>query len=270
MNRGALLKFEFINNASKNLVIIFQSAGTLTPEMFESIQNNTVEEGVIDKAHERYNWFKLTDYDFSDFLFVQDNYSNAFGWYLFDNGKYIFDQINKELSTFIKNKNYERVTSFGSSKGGTAALLFGIQNPYITDVFSLVPQIHVVDYIEKHLSKYKNVMFPVHDEKFECKINQVFFNKKIFNKKNKNTNIFVYTGLNDEQFPDLINFEKTIPSYFERFKIIVNTSDKEHTPMVVSNKRFIYSALRLISTGEELKGPRVKTINDRFSLLIDN
>lgn len=115
---------------------------------------------------------------------------------MFDKGKSIFNEINKDITELIKKKNYKNVTTYGSSKGGTAALLFGLINPLINNVFSLVPQIHVIKYIDKKLLKYKKLFFPEENKEVEKYFEEIFFNDDLYLEKNiKDTKLFSIQGL---------------------------------------------------------------------------
>jgi cephalosporin-C deacetylase-like acetyl esterase len=72
-------------------------------------------------------------------LFVKDYYSRCYGWYVMDRGRFIHHEINAALTDFQEKRGYDRVVTFGSSKGGTAAVVYGMMNAHITHTFALVP-----------------------------------------------------------------------------------------------------------------------------------
>ncbi|PTJ55382.1 hypothetical protein BU006_13515, partial [Mammaliicoccus sciuri] len=74
----------------------------------------------------------------------------------------------------------EHVVLYGGSKGGMGALIYGIKNKLINNVFSLVPQIHAVDYIDKKLSDYKKLFCPDGDKRTESYFNSIFFNPDMY------------------------------------------------------------------------------------------
>lgn len=155
-------------------------------------------------------------------------------------------------------------------KGGTAALLYGLINPYINNVFSLVPQVHVVKYIDNKLSKYKSLFFPLNYEEKEDYFENIFFNQDLYIEENfTNTNIYFYTGVNDEQFEDLLELHQLLDSKQCNNNIIINTSLKTHNRIVTENVPFIKSALKIITNHRFMRGPRLKRINNNVLLLKD-
>lgn len=265
-----MLKGKFVDNDSSNLTIIFQSAGRISNDLFDKILNNNAENSEVEKAHERYTWYQFSKNIYSDFYFVKDYYSNSYGWYMFDRGNSIIEEINNSLTQFIRRKNYRTVTAFGSSKGGTAALLYGIINPKINNVFSLVPQVHTIKYIDKKLFKYKELFIPSNNKKLEDYFDNIFFDEQIYlNPEFKNTKIYFYTGINDEQFDDLLKVHRLLDDKKCDNNIIINNSMKEHNNIVMDNVPFVRSALKLITNNACMEGPRLKRVNSNVLLLKD-
>lgn len=265
-----MIKGKLINNNSKTLTIVFQSAGRISSELFDRIYKKENVKEEVENAHKKYTWFKFSNASYSDFYFIEDYYSQSYGWYMFDEGKSIINELNEDLTNLIIENGYTNVTTFGSSKGGTAALLYGLLNPHIDNVFSLVPQIHVVDYINLRLAKYKKLFFPKQDEEIESYFDNIFFNENLYkNLSLKSTNIYFYTGVNDEQFDDLLTLNQKLDNRNCNNNIIINTSLKKHNGIVMENVPFVKSALEIITKKNFLKGPRLKRINSNTLLLKD-
>ncbi|AYU54380.1 hypothetical protein [Staphylococcus debuckii] len=265
-----MLKGLLVNNNSKNLTIIFQSAGRISKDLFERILNGSASYEEVKSAHEKYTWFKFSNYKYSDYYFVEDYFSQSYGWYMFDGGKSIINEFNEELSRFIKDRGYKNVTTYGSSKGGTAALLYGLINPNINNVFSLVPQVYTIKYINLKLSKYKRLFFPKDNPENEEYFDKIFFNEEIYSDKViSDTNIYIYTGINDEQFEDLLPLHQLLDKKVCNNNIIINSSMKGHNNIVMDNVPFINSALKIITLNQVMKGPRLKRVNSNVLLLKD-
>lgn len=265
-----MLQGKLVDNKSSNLTIVFQSAGRISNDLFDEILNNEASMEDIKKAHEKYTWFNFSKDTYSDYYFIEDFYSNSYGWYMFNEGNNIIKEVNKSLTELIESKNYVTVTTYGSSKGGTAALLFGLINPKIDNVFSLVPQVHVIKYINEKLSKYKELFFPKDNNHLESYFENIFFDDEIYNQKDlSQTEIYFYTGVNDEQFEDLLELHKLLDEKKCNNNIIINTSLKLHNGIVMDNVPFIKSALKLITNDKLMKGPRLKRINSNVLLLKD-
>jgi len=264
------MDYKLVDNNQNELIIIFQSAGRIPKETFERLLNGNVSKEEIKSLHEKYTWFKFSEYDYVDYLFIEDYYSNSYGWYMFDKGESIIDELNQELTDFITKKNYKKVTAYGSSKGGTGALIYGIKNPLINNVFALVPQIHAVDYIDRKLSPYKKLFFPNTDNNIENYFNNILFNDDFYKDTNYlNTTIYIYTGMGDEQFKETLKFNQYLKKIDVDNNIIINTSMKKHNEIVMENVPFVRSALKLIALNKTMKGPRLLNIDDDILLLKD-
>ncbi|MFT3658936.1 hypothetical protein [Staphylococcus ureilyticus] len=184
---------KLIENNSENLTIIFQSAGRISHDLFDRILEGYSVEDEVKSAHEKYTWFKFSNENYSDYYFIEDYYSKSYGWYMFDEGENIIEKINSELTNLIISKGYKNVTTYGSSKGGTAAILYGLINPYINNVFSLVPQVHVIKYIDKKLSKYKSLFFPPNKMMNEDYFENIFLTMIYIQKNLLEILIFIFT-----------------------------------------------------------------------------
>ncbi|MDU0452556.1 hypothetical protein [Staphylococcus chromogenes] len=264
------MKGTLIDNNSSNLTIVFQSAGRISIELFDKILEGKALNSEVKQAHEKYTWFKFSKDNYSDYYYIEDYYSESYGWYMFDKGRSIFEEINQDITELIKNRNYINVTTYGSSKGGTAALLFGLINPLINNVFSLVPQIHVIKYIDKKLPKYKKLFFPEENKEIENYFEEIFFNEDLYLENNiKNTNLFFYTGINDEQFDDLLKLFHLLEKKNINNNIIINSSFKKHNDIVMDNVPFIKSALKIITLQKIMQGPRLRRITSNVLLLKD-
>lgn len=266
-----LIKGKFINNNSENLVIVFQAVGVLSKEDFECIIDGKMSKEELSLKHQKYSWYKFSETDYADYFFIEDQFSSSYGWYMIDSGKSIIQEFNKELEKLIIERGYKSVTAFGSSKGGAGALLYGLINPKIDRVFSLVPQIHPINYIDKYLKKYKRLFFPHQDIEIEKYFNNIFFNEDLYKDGNHlNTKVYLYTGIGDEQYKPALEFNKFLSEKIgSKSNIIINTSLKKHNPIVIENVPFVKSALKLIATDSEMKGPRLSNIRDNIMLLRD-
>ncbi|MDB1940942.1 hypothetical protein PMY35_07245 [Clostridium tertium] len=271
MGNTKLIKGKFVNNNSENLVIVFQAAGVLSKEDFECIVDGKMSKEELNLKHQKYSWYKFSETDYADYFFIEDQFSSSYGWYMIDSGKSIIQEFNKELEKLIIEKGYKSVTAFGSSKGGVGALLYGLINPKIDRVFSLVPQIHPVNYIDKYLEKYKSLFFPQQDIEIEKYFNNIFFNEDLYKEGNHiNTKVYLYTGIGDEQYKPVLEFNQFLSEKIgSKSNIIINTSLKKHNPIVIENVPFVRSALKLIATDSEMKGPRLSNIRDNILLLRD-
>lgn len=262
---------KYINNNSKEIIIIFQSAGRIPIGDLKKILTNEVTEETIRNHHKRHTWVKFANNNPQfDYIFVEDYYSKCYGWYMIDSGKIIIDDINKNLDEFFMDKSYDKVIAYGSSKGGTAALLYGIINKYITHVFSLVPQIEVSTYFNRYYRAYKKLFFGTTElEKNEnVRKNEYILNNFLYDKSNdvlnKQTQFIIYTGPNDKQFKQLMTFYNKIKDA-DNLKIVINMSNDVHDSLVFENLDFIYNILANIIDPNIIENTTIK-VNDQIYL----
>ncbi|KGL39087.1 hypothetical protein BMT55_00860 [Listeria newyorkensis] len=258
-----MLHGRHLKNGSKHLILVFQSVSKKILDEIPSVLDGTADHAKIKKLHERYNWMNFCmDYKESDYLFVQDYFSDSYGWYLFDGGKAIYNELNQELEQFIKKHGYEKVIAFGSSKGGTGALVYGVLNPYITDVFSLVPQVKVSNFIDRYHATEKEAFYRGNTE-LEEEVDTFFFDPKNYQQEAiKNTTFHLYTGKNDMQFAELMAFKDYLQAHNVRVKMIVNSFRKSHSPLVTEHTELVYQTIRDINESRTLTSPELIRLND--------
>ncbi|MBC1499186.1 hypothetical protein HB943_01135 [Listeria weihenstephanensis] len=258
-----MLHGRHLKNGSKHLILVFQPVKKEVLEAVSEVLKGSADHEQIKKAHERYSWMNFAlDYKESDYLFVQDYFSESFGWYLFDGGKAMYEALNEELEQFIEKMGYEKVTAFGSSKGGTGALVYGVLNKYVTDVFALVPQVKVSTFINKYHPNEKEAFYRG-NEKLEQEMDQFFFDERHYvSEAVKNTNFYLYTGKHDMQFQDVMALKDLLQNHDIRTVLIVNTSKKTHSPLVVEHTDFVYQTLQNINENRVLQSAELTRLND--------
>ena len=265
-----IFKYKHINNNSNVLLIVFQSGGRLPIEALNGVLNNTISQEEISEYHSKYNWFKLTKNKKVDFLFIEDHFSKAYGWYIVDSGKLIYEKFNRDLEELLSRYNYKTTIAFGSSKGGYGALLYGLINSKINTVFTLVPQIEAVTYINNHYIRWKSLFFPEKDRNLELKINNIFFDDELFKGREEvifNTNLYLYTGIGDEQYQQQIKFYEFYNGKIRNKNLIVNTSNDNHGAIVVDNQDFVYAMLKALYNKRKVICERLKFIKKGFYVL---
>ncbi|EUJ23611.1 hypothetical protein HB852_11180 [Listeria grandensis] len=263
-----MLHGRHLKNGSKHLILVFQSVSKKVLDEVPSVLNGTADHAKIKKLHERYNWMNFCmDYKESDYLFVQDCFSDSYGWYLFDGGKAIYNELNEELEQFITKHGYEKVIAFGSSKGGTGALVYGVLNRYITDVFALVPQVKVSSFIDRYHPTEKEAFYRGNTA-LEGEIDTFFFNSKNYQPDViKNTTFHLYTGKNDMQFAELMALKDYLQEQDVRVKVIINSYRKSHSPLVTEHTNLIYRTIRDINESRPFGFPELIRLNDDAYML---
>lgn len=262
------LNYEWVNNGSRSLIILFQSAGRITPPDLQRILDGTIGEAELEALHGQFTWKKFSlSYPSADYLFIKDYFSHSYGWYVMDSGQYIHSELNMELEHFLAEKAYDRVIAYGSSKGGTASLLYGMLNRYITHVFALVPQIEIARYWRKYLSEHVHLILgSVDPKRKELGLNSLLSSHEV-RQHVEGTQFYTYTGVKDDQFRQIMKFHRewTGPA---AHNLIVNTSPLRHTPLVSENTDFLYETLRSFVEARPIADPRLVDAGGGTQMLV--
>ncbi|MBC1458644.1 hypothetical protein [Listeria newyorkensis] len=254
-------------NGNDTLVLVFQNAAKPLNDAIPGIYSGKVTQQEVAEMHERYTWMKFAQrVPQADYFFIKDHFSSVYGWYLIDGGKMIHERFNEELTAFIKKHGYKRVIAFGSSKGGTGALLYGAMNPLITDVFSLIPQIHVATFINKLCPNEKRLFFGT-DKKFEKKVDRILFTDALY-ENYKKKKLYFYTGTMDIQFQALVKYREFLSEKGIDSELFLNRSDERHTRLVNQYTPFIFGVLEdLIDQSDSRTNQQVTRIHPSVRLL---
>ncbi len=237
------LQYEHINNGRRALIIVFQTAATISDDDRRRIAERNIEASEVARLHEKYKWWNLTkEYPQADYLFVSDYYSQSFGWYVMDSGEWFHREWNAELEHFLEKASYERVIAFGTSKGGSAALLYGMMNRHISHVFSCVPQIEIATYWRTYLPHLIDLILGETDPDLrERELNELFWDDSI-RQHVQHTKFLLYTGVCDNQFDQLMKFRREWDGPAP-LNIILNTSDEIHGAIVSKHRDLIHEVL---------------------------
>lgn len=85
-----------------------------------------------------------------DQLFIRDSWASNASYYWFENGQEHPERYTQDLITHIVNRGgYSSVVTVGSSKGGTAAIYYGLKNNAEL-VYAGACQYYVGDYLSRH------------------------------------------------------------------------------------------------------------------------
>lgn len=169
--RSALLKtkIRLFQRKYKRLTYLFQRGTSKTLVVSFS--------GFAGVGPARYNYINtLKDLD-AHRLFILDDfgYQKCGSYYLGEQGEWFLPPMVMELIRKIQQENgINRIITVGSSKGGTAALFYGIQLKADCCIIG-APQYHCGDYlnIPKHLPILEGIMGTT-DQSAIDKMNQVF------------------------------------------------------------------------------------------------
>ena len=95
-------------------------------------ENNNSDELIISFAafsdSPCYNYYRALRNVASDKLFLQDNFGYKGSYLLYENGSNLPERLTLNLINMILNKkHYHKISTIGTSKGGTCAIYFGLQ-----------------------------------------------------------------------------------------------------------------------------------------------
>lgn len=219
------MKYDFIDNNSNKLVIIFNPMQGLPN------RETLIKEKLRETINDRNAFYRIIKNRQFNYLFLKDNYSDLYGWYITDYDNLVFDSINEWITCFIKDGNYEteNVTTFGFSKGGSAALFYSIYNENIGNCYSGTPQIDFLDFFNKSGSEVIRDMIPYGE-----KMNTIVFRPE----KLTVTNVQIITGINDEQYSNQINYgnflEQNLPKG-SNISYNIDINGYSHASIVILN-----------------------------------
>lgn len=210
--------FDYYDNGSDKLIVVFNGS----TDVIHDYGNRDY----VSKLRNKQCFVEIKENKDNNYLFIQDSFSELYGFYIQHFNHLIFWNLNDKLSEFIiKNKfDPQNVTAIGNSKGATAALLYSINNENIGNSFVINPILDFVEYFEKnnylvfqHLKYYSKEMmklFNFDNSTSQTNIkmvlaigaqqinNQIDFAEKIRNTKNFNLSTEIeINGHNDSIFP---------------------------------------------------------------------
>ena len=108
----------------------------------------------------KYNFMRALENAFADQLFIRDCWADNNSYYWFEHKEdYPERYTQKLIDSVLKKRKYREIITLGSSKGGTAAIYYGLKNN-VDLVFAGACQYRVGDY----LSRYH---YPKSPEKWE-------------------------------------------------------------------------------------------------------
>ncbi len=229
--KGKEIEYEYYNNKSDRLVIVFSCVMT-DLKTFKLLLRDE-EKAKEYKGEKKLHFYSLKDnYKDVDYLYIYDNNSLVDGWYLYDNQENISEKYIEFLEAFINRKHYqkENVVSYGGSKGGTAALFYGLNCDSIGRCVSITPQIDLVNFVDDEIVQTDY-------------IRTIFYNKFLFGNnesfKNETRNIFyeceykqceieLYTGIFDCSYTDQMKYADFLLTKGIKLNLHIYDDIKDH------------------------------------------
>lgn len=108
------VSYIFTNNKSKNLVIVFSGIGS------------------------DYNYRRSFKASSWDQLYIKDSWAEGVSYYLYENGSNHPEKLTSSfIEQFLSTHQYAKIATFGSSKGGTSAIYFGLKH-HVDEIYAVV------------------------------------------------------------------------------------------------------------------------------------
>lgn len=229
------LQGEHIKNHSDTLVVILQGVFTKTNEAYaDKVVRGEISDQAVKTLHGYYHFRKVSERNKErDYFYLQDYYSSLYGWYLFDHGRFIYQELSFALSKFIQEHDYRHVYVVGSSKGGAGAIILALHCPEVEKVFTMVPDLKIST---DAFGASGRALFFNNDPIFEKQVKTIFENQMILNElegRDKKPTFFYFTGVRDYGFKAITNFHRKLQEKFEiESHLLVMPTPEPHSPLI--------------------------------------
>jgi len=224
--------------------------------MFSGFSENTA------KVKHVYNYMRtLNDFDCNK-LFILDNYGPTGSYYIGENMSYEVESSVLSLITFITRKYRiapHNVILTGSSKGGTAALYFGLKYNF-GHVIAGAFQTRITTYIKEHRPEAYAFMVGGDAQKEE-QLNEIVYKQL---EKEVLTNLFLMSSENDWQYAEHIEpFLNKLDELEIPYKYYECKNMKDHSDVGNHFPEFLMKYLLLIIYYVQLKKIDCKLIDNK-------
>ncbi|RTP87411.1 hypothetical protein EKN30_24050 [Enterobacter asburiae] len=138
----------------------------------------------------------------SNILWISDDFENECAYYISKDSKLSLENsvlalIQSVLQTL--NLNEEQCTLMGFSKGGSAALYYGLKFNF-KNIIASCPQLHIGSYVSRHWPNVANNMMGNNYDQGDINILDNLIPDLLKKQRNKDQHIYLITSLDDEQY----------------------------------------------------------------------
>lgn len=188
----------------------------------------------------------------SHIIWIDDTFSNNYSYYMLANGG---EDISQDINEFILRKlqslglDKKHCTLAGFSKGGSAALYYGVKFGY-QNIVTSVPQFNISKYVRDNWASECDAMFGGSDGTTYKKYENII-SKIINDDEDVNKNIYLFTSPSDTQYeteiiPNLHLFER-----YANFNLVTSETPlvSQHNEVTRYNIPLILSVLNFLSEG---------------------
>lgn len=176
------VKYIYRNNKSKKLIIIFSGIGG------------------------DYNYRRSFKKSSWDQLYIKDTWADGVSYYMYENGNNEPEKlVSQFINLFLLNHYYREVITFGSSKGGSSAIYYGIKHG-VNEVYAGACQYRIGDYLgvfheNKGSGYYRKVMGSIEKTKGINILNDAYKNI-LENNINSKTHINLIYSTEEHTYKD--------------------------------------------------------------------
>lgn len=237
-------KAKFLNK--EKLIIVFSSFSTDKP---------------------KYNYIKTLKFIDCNKLFILDEYGTKGSYYIGLNGELDIETSVMSLITKIMNENnikYSNVISVGSSKGGSAALYYGLKYNFST-VIAGAPQYKIGSYLtDLSIKDYGKDIFGEINES-----NRIKYDNIIGLCSNKsNCNIYILTGDGDNQYQKVLKEFEYVSKEFNLNLNIDKCNIKNHGEISIEFPKYLNIKLEKVLTQKLLISSNYSNIVNKLKKII--
>lgn len=177
---------------------------------------------------------KIDTYDFdgasatglrANILWIQDNFSNNYSYYT---GPHMSSAIDKSVHALIEKYrsllglNKSNVTVAGFSKGGSAAIIYGLRHDYGA-ILAVVPQLKIGSYVKKNWPKVHEFMISGNSTDDTIQLDSII-SDLINDDLNTKRNIYLFSSQSDPQHEaEITPLLELLPKY-DNFNYIETNS----------------------------------------------
>lgn len=187
-------------------------------------------------------------------LYILDSYGPRGSYYIGEEMNFEFETSVISLITYIAsglNISLKNVISAGSSKGGSAALYFGLKYNF-GNIISGAPQTRIADYIISVSPVTADYMLGTNREKSKIdKLNNIIFKQT---DKPILSQIYLFTSENDWQYQFHVEpFVKRLNEKNENLDLIKDNNMKSHGDIALFFPKFLQNKLLEIVLGIKIE-----------------
>ncbi|MGW3738100.1 hypothetical protein [Streptomyces sp. NPDC005148] len=223
-------RFAHAKKGNRHLVVVFAN--------FAAPDDYGWSNGVFDKLR-------------SNILWIRDQFDGQNSYYLCKGMDF---ELERSVITLISNVmnslglTPDQCTMWGGSKGGSAALYFGLKYGF-RNIVSIVPQFMIGTYLEKHPSVAEFMMGQVTETNIRVLDNAI--PELVRAGANRGANIYVLSSPQDEQYPVQVEPFLGLFNGYENFNFIFSDSPfiSDHTQVTRRNVPMLMGLINFLIDG---------------------